>query len=208
MRNAKLIFWDFDGVIKDTIEVKTKAFIVLFESYGSDIVALVKRHHEANGGMSRFDKIPMYMQWAGEKLLPSNIQVFQDQFSQLVFQAVIDSPWVPGAEDFLKANLLQQIFVLVSATPQNELEEILKVLDLTNCFNAIYGAPNNKTKAIGDSLAAFSLDPKECLMIGDSEIDHDAAMFNQVPFLLRSHDNNSKLFTSYTGPSLKNFVRL
>ena len=109
MRNAKLIFWDFDGVIKDSNEAKTNAFITLFELYGEALVALVKNHHEANGGMSRIEKIPLYMKWAGEKITQSRIQDFQDQFSKLVFQAVINSPWVPGAQHFLQSNLYQQI---------------------------------------------------------------------------------------------------
>ena len=205
MRNAKLIFWDFDGVIKDSNEAKTNAFITLFELYGEALVALVKNHHEANGGMSRIEKIPLYMKWAGEKITQSRIQDFQDQFSKLVFQAVINSPWVPGAQHFLQSNLYQQIFILVSATPQKEIEEILRDLDLTYCFKKIYGAPTKKKVAIRDTLEAFSMNPIECLVIGDSTVDLDAAQFNQVPFLLRSHNTNSKLFINYTGPSLKNF---
>jgi phosphoglycolate phosphatase-like HAD superfamily hydrolase len=208
MRNAKLIFWDFDGVIKDSNAVKTDAFITLFEPYGEALVTLVRNHHEDNGGMSRFEKIPLYMKWAGENVIQSRIQTFQDQFSRLVFQAVINSPWVPGAQHFLQSNLYQQIFILVSATPQREIDAILRALDLTSCFKKIYGAPTKKRGAITDSLRTFPMNPKECLVIGDAIVDQDAAQFNRVPFLLRSHDTNSKLFTNYSGPSLKNFNAL
>lgn len=59
--SAELIFWDFDGVIKDSVSVKTLAFEKLFLPYGKKIAQKVKNHHEANGGVSRFEKIPLYL---------------------------------------------------------------------------------------------------------------------------------------------------
>ena len=35
---AKVIFWDFDGVIKDSVKVKSLAFERLFSDYGNNIV--------------------------------------------------------------------------------------------------------------------------------------------------------------------------
>ena len=58
--NARVVFWDFDGVIKDSVPVKTEAFRKLFLSYGADITDKVVKHHLANGGVSRFKKIPYY----------------------------------------------------------------------------------------------------------------------------------------------------
>ena len=34
LSDYKLVFWDFDGVIKDSVTVKTDAFSKLFEKYG------------------------------------------------------------------------------------------------------------------------------------------------------------------------------
>ena len=56
----KLCFWDFDGVIKESVEVKTQAYFSLFEPFGFDVANKVRMHHIANGGMSRFDKLPSY----------------------------------------------------------------------------------------------------------------------------------------------------
>ncbi|MEE9509964.1 MAG: HAD hydrolase-like protein [Candidatus Bathyarchaeia archaeon] len=49
-------FFDFDGVLADSVEVKTRAFAKLFESYGPEIQARVVEHHRKNGGMTRKDK--------------------------------------------------------------------------------------------------------------------------------------------------------
>ena len=48
----------------------------------------------------------------------------------------------------------------------------------------------------------------DCLMIGDAQADLDAAVANQVPFLLRRHSCNTKVFAAYTGTSVEDFTTL
>jgi phosphoglycolate phosphatase-like HAD superfamily hydrolase len=205
---AVLVFWDFDGVIKDSVEVKTQAYFQLFESFGSVVAEKVRKHHEVHGGMSRFDKLPIYMQWAGLEPNQSTVSEYCEQFTQRVLQGVIDAPWVAGVERYLCSNSKEQAFILVSATPQDEIEHILHVLDLTKCFAEVYGAPISKRDAIGKTLRARGLDARDCLMIGDSQADLDAAVASQVPFLLRRHSSNTKVFAAYTGTSVKDFTSL
>ena len=57
---ARVIFWDFDDVIKDSVSVKTKAFSILFEKYGREIQEKVVSYHLENGGVSRFDKVKYF----------------------------------------------------------------------------------------------------------------------------------------------------
>ena len=56
----KAIFWDFDGVIAESVNVKTEAFYNLYLPYGIEIAEKVRRHHLDNGGMSRFEKFRYY----------------------------------------------------------------------------------------------------------------------------------------------------
>jgi phosphoglycolate phosphatase-like HAD superfamily hydrolase len=204
----KMIFWDFDGVIKDSLEVKTKAFVELFQPFGDEIADRVRQHHEDNGGMSRFDKMPLYLKWAGETVTQYNVDDYCHRFSNLVFQGIVDAPWVPGAEAFLRNNKYQQEFVLVTATPQVEIEEILVALDLCSCFTDVYGSPMSKKEAISTTLAHCRIVPGSCLMIGDSTVDYAAAQANRVPFLLRRHATNGQLFQQYSGDSVEDFTSL
>lgn len=208
LRSPKLIFWDFDGVIKDSVEVKTQAFVKLFESYGSHVAEQVKSHHESNGGMSRFEKLPLYLRWASEEPTEDRVNEFCERFSQLALQGVVDSPWVPGVEDYLRSNPHRQTFIMVSATPQEELVRILQALDLWKCFAAVFGAPMSKTEAIRITLNSHKIAPQHCLMIGDAKADWDAAQSNQIPFLLRRHTINGQVFKHYTGDSVENFIGL
>lgn len=181
---AKLVFWDFDGVIKDSVEVKTAAFEELFLPYGVDVAARVRAHHEAHGGVSRFQKIPLYLGWVGVTGAAA-IDEHCRRFSDLVLQKVIDSPWVPGVREYLVANHARQYFVLLTATPQEEIEHIIRSLQISELFRQVFGAPSKKADAIARVLAATGAAPKSALMVGDSETDLTAAVANGVGFLLR-----------------------
>lgn len=205
LKNAALIFWDFDGVIKESVDVKAEAFAKLFRPFGSQIAERVRAHHHANGGMSRFDKLPLYIQWSGEEPTAEKINLVERQFGELVMQDVIGSPWVEGVEEFLRSNAYKQTFILVSATPKPEIDKILDALSLTNCFAAAFGSPTHKKTAIGITLAKHMLDPSDCLMIGDARADLDAAQANKVPFVLRQHNTNTEVFVDYVGHWIKDF---
>lgn len=199
----QLVFWDFDGVIKDSVEVKTIGFEQLFMPYGQEVADRVRLHHEAHGGMSRFDKMPIYLGWAGECVSAENIKLFCDKFSALVMQAVTDAPWVPGVLEYLLQNHARQYFVLITATPQTEIEQILSELGIVHCFREVYGAPAPKAKAIRSVLQQLKCQPEQALMVGDSENDLDAANANQVAFLLRRTTLNQSLQNRHTGPSFQ-----
>ena len=140
---SKIVFWDFDGVIKDSVEVKSTAFEKLFLDYGSLVSDKVREHHENNGGVSRFEKIPLYLSWTPEIISSKLIQEFCDRFSVMVKQSVVDSPWVDGFLEFFEYHR-EKKHVLVTATPVEEIEEILSLLGIRHFFYRIYGAPRTK----------------------------------------------------------------
>ncbi len=199
LRAATLIFWDFDGVIKDSVGVKTLAYENLFLPFGRAVATRVRQHHESHGGVSRFDKIPLYLTWAGEVASPEQVEAFCAEFSTAVLRAVVDSPWVPGVQEYLQVHCHQQYFVLVTATPQEEIEQILSELGLAHCFREVYGAPTKKAHAIKSVLSRLGYATKYALMIGDAETDLQAAQENSVPFLLRRTSLNLPVQTTYSG---------
>ena len=206
LRSYTAIMWDFDGVIKDSVDIKTKAYESLFMPYGSDIAKLVKEHHEANGGMSRFDKIPVYLDFAGLKPSESVVKDYCERFSKSVMEGVVDSPWVPGVREYLLDSNAKQLFVLVTATPQSEIEIILDRLDISSCFKKVFGAPIRKETAISNALEHYDLSPNEVLMIGDSISDLEAAQRNLVPFLLRKTLINVDIAARYDGQQFEDLL--
>jgi phosphoglycolate phosphatase-like HAD superfamily hydrolase len=206
VKDRRTLFWDFDGVIKDSVTVKSDAYEQLFVTFGAHVAARVREHHERNGGMSRYEKIPLYLEWAGRKASAAEVSRYCERFSTAVSQAVIDSPWVPGAREYLQANHIRQCFFLVTATPQAEIEAILAALDLLVYFREVHGAPTSKADAIVSVLGRWKLSCTDALLIGDSESDFAAANKAGVDFLLRRTALNSNLQRRYSGQQCEDFT--
>ena len=183
-KKANLVFWDFDGVIKDSTEVKCRAFEKLFKEYGEAVVRKVLLHHENNGGVSRFIKIPFYYsEYVGENINKEKTYRLARIFSGLVVDKVVNSPWIPGVEKILRENPFQQKFVLVTGTPQEEMEVILNKLEMNNVFIAIYGAPKEKGPSVKFELEN-NIHGLNSVFIGDAYTDYEAARLNGIPFIL------------------------
>ena len=203
----KLIFWDFDGVIKDSVALKTEAFDQLFQECDDDVRKYVREYHLLHGGVSRHIKIPHYFRTQLDQELSEeeNLEYCQ-RYADSVIEGVIACPWIEGAREFLSSNPHGQQHIIVTGTPQDEMEHILKAIDLVSRFSKVFGAPHTKHEVLAQMLAETKMGPKECLMIGDSMTDHDAAFKNNVPFLLRENEENQEHFAFFDGPKLPNFL--
>ena len=193
INSADVIFMDFDGVIKESVEIKSRAFEDLFVDLGPNFIKKIQLHHRDNGGVSRFHKIPLYLSWAQIPNTTENIQNYCNRFSIIVKQKVIESLWVPGAIEFIEKYRNNKVIILVTATPEVEIKEILEKLGIFLYFNKVFGYPVSKQDAIKSSLKSLSLSSKNAIMIGDSSADYDAAINNNISFLLRKTSLNKFL---------------
>ena len=92
---VKGIIFDFDGVVVESVQVKTEAFAALYDSYGEQLVTKVVQHHLENGGMSRFEKFKIYHElFLNVKLSNSELLDLSNKFSKLVVQKVIGADYV------------------------------------------------------------------------------------------------------------------
>jgi len=196
--DSNAIFIDFDGVIKDSVELKATAFQTLFSESSLKISDLIENHHLENGGMSRFEKIPLYLSWSGINPSDENIIQYCIQFSNIVKKAVINSPWVPGIINFLESMSKTKRIFLLTATPKEEIDAIIKELRIEHFFIKVYGSPTSKIESMRFVLKKFSINPNEAIMIGDSYKDYEAAKLNNVTFALRRTNLNNKLQSQYS----------
>ena len=89
-KKLKNIIFDFDGVILDSLDVKTQAFVSLYESYGSDIADKVKSYHLNNGGVSRYEKIKFWHKnYLNIELSEDELSKLANKFSNLVIDKVL-----------------------------------------------------------------------------------------------------------------------
>jgi len=188
----KAIIFDFDGVIVESVDIKTKAFARLFEHEGKVVVEKVVDYHLKNGGVSRFDKFRYFYQEILQRPLPGHrFEELCRRFSQLVMDEVVKAPYVKGSKEFLDDYYnVYQCFV-ATATPQEEIAEIIKQREMTAYFKGVSGAPKKKDVIVREILDGYSLKPQEVIYVGDAMSDYHAACENSVRFIARIHDNES-----------------
>ena len=205
----KGIIFDFDGVIAESVQVKTDAFASLYKSYGENIVKKVIEHHEANGGMSRFEKIKLYHESFLNKVITNEeIEELANQFSKLVVKKVIDSPYVLGTLEYIQKCSTKYNLFISTGTPTNEMKQILMGRGIAEYFLEVYGTPEKKIVHVEKIINKYNYHPDELIFYGDANTDIDAAEHANIPFVLLKNNSNKKLAETFNGKIINNFIGL
>ncbi len=200
------IIFDFDGVICESVDIKTDAFYEMYLPYGKAIAQEVKEYHLRHGGMPRYDKFRYYEQeLTGEVISDEKMRTLSDEFSKRVKQKVIAAPFVKGILEFLKEYSQDYTCFIVSATPMEEMREIANKKNIDSYFLEIFGSPQIKIEWGKYILETYDLKADETLFVGDAQSDYTAAKTNNMHFLLRSTEENLSLFENSNLPSVNNF---
>lgn len=180
------IIFDFDGVLVESVDVKTRAFAALYSQCGAEVAAKVAAYHLEHGGVSRFEKFRHFHQvFLGRGLSEREERELDARFSQLVEDAVVGSPWVPGAREALERHHEEISLFVASGTPDAELKRIIAHRAMSRYFVSVHGAPETKAEIIARILTEHRLQPQDLLMVGDSRTDYEGAASNGVRFLAR-----------------------
>ncbi len=205
----RAVAFDFDGVLAESVDMKTRAYALLFQDEGEDVVRQVVDFHLKNGGVSRFEKFRFY--YSDILHRPLSEKHFQElcaQFSRLVVDEVVAAPWVDGAKEFLVRNEKQYTFAIISGTPEDELKDIVRRRKMDHFFCSVRGSPKDKVTLLGEVMDEYHLKPEEMVFIGDAETDWSAARETGVPFLWRCASGEADLLPDYTGPRLSSLSEL
>ncbi len=204
----KYIFFDFDGVLAESVNVKTEAFRKMYLFYGETFAQKVVEHHEANGGISRFEKFKIYHgSWLNQEITDEKIKLLSDEFSNLVMDGVVSAPEVPGTTSFLLHSQNFKKFI-ITGTPTTEMKTIILKRKMSKYFIDIYGSPEKKDYWVKQILKCHGILPEECVFVGDAITDYDAAMSNGLHFILRETREAENLFREYDGFRIKDLNSL
>jgi phosphoglycolate phosphatase-like HAD superfamily hydrolase len=209
----KAALFDFDGVIAESFDVKTNAFARLFAPYGPAVVDRVVAHHLAHGGVSRFVKILHYHEhFVGRAIDHVELDDWCRRFSELVLDAVVAAPLVPGALELLEQCHARYACFIVTGTPQEEMEQIASRKDLAKYFLEIHGSPRTKSEIVRQIMAAHGLRSEEAVFLGDALADYEAASDSGLRFIGRVAAGQTNLFPpdipevqDFSGISLESF---
>lgn len=167
------IFFDFDGVLVESAEIKTVAFRALYQDSTEAVQDAVVAHHLAHEGISRLEKIRYcHREFLGIDLNDDALGQLAGRYSALVKDAVVDCEGVPGALDFLRVENGKRPIFVVSGTPEPELRDIIERRGMQDYFTAVHGSPRHKGPIITDLLLEYALEGPSCLLVGDAMTDY------------------------------------
>jgi HAD superfamily hydrolase (TIGR01549 family) len=208
----KLIIYDFDGVICDSVNVKTWAFAELYKSYGKEIQDQVVRYHLEHGGISRFEKIRYFQGTLLQSpVSEEKIQEIAGDFAYMVKEKVIASMYINGAKEFIQQHADKLPQFICTGTPEVEIIEILERRNLTSFFKGIFGSPKSKIQIIHQILTESEQKAEECIFVGDAMTDYKAAKECGMPFVgLKSNDTvfpeGTFVIEDFTDKKLETFL--
>lgn len=205
----KGIIFDFDGVIAKSVQIKSTAFATLYETHGKDIIRKIIKHHEANGGMSRYEKIKLYHEsYLNTNIINDKLIELANQFSSLVVEKVIAAPYVPGALEYIQKSSEKYKLFISTGTPTEEMNQILEGRKIAHYFTDVFGSPDKKSVHVNNIISKYNLAPDELIFYGDSNSDLHAAEHVNIPFVLIKNRFNQTLSDSFMGKIINNFIGL
>lgn len=181
---VKCLVFDCDGVILDSVPVKTRAFARLAEPYGQEAVDRMILYHTVHGGVSRYRKFEWFFQEVlGREITPQESEAWARKFADYALDEVRRCRLIPGAETVLDTWFGTLPMYICSGAPKPELELVLGERGLAHFFNGIYGSPPAKAELLKEIVKKEKkLAPAEFVMIGDSITDRDAAAAAETQF--------------------------
>lgn len=185
LRSFKAFFFDFDGVILESANIKTEAFGEMYRPVGLENEVL--KYHLQNQGVSRYEKF----RWIAENLenrAIDEVEVEEKalQFNDLVFSKVLSASFVPGVKRLLdKLKEWGTPCLVASGTPQDELQRIVMERGLNHYFRGVFGSPDKKIAIINRECSEYGWNPEDCLFLGDASTDYEAAKATGCKFFAR-----------------------
>lgn len=183
--SLRAVVFDFDGVILESVEIKTRAFAALFERWPEHRDEIVRLHLE-NAGVSRYEKfVRIYREILDEPLAKGELERLGEQFSRLVYDEILGCDFVPGAHEFLERLARDNRLFVASGTPEEEMRDIVGRRGLARFFAGVYGSPASKGEILRRILREEELAPNELVFVGDAVADYEGAREAGVPFIAR-----------------------
>lgn len=192
------VFWDFDGVLLNSNIIRDRGFYEVLKDFPDEQVKKLMAYHQANGGLSRYVKFRYFFEdIRGECITDEELNQWAAKFSEIMMQLLTDhSLQIRETLCFVKNNYHIIPMYIVSGSDQTELRKLCKAHGIAKYFKRIHGSPKPKKQWVKDIITEEQLLVSNCLLVGDSVNDFEAADVNGLLFMGYNSANTEKLSTA------------
>ena len=171
-------FFDFDGTIVDSAEIKLKSFKDFFSKYNALSDNSIE-YLNANEGKPRKIKINKL-----SELISQDLDFLLKDFDDFLFEKLKGVKLIKGVDDYLmKLKSLDIKIILISAAPLDEIKYILEKFSFTNIFNELNSSVSNKSKLVKEIVNKYNINTKYSYYFGDGLTDMKAAEDNAIRYI-------------------------
>ncbi|MCK5608096.1 HAD family hydrolase [Candidatus Pacearchaeota archaeon] len=179
----KTWFFDCDGVLLDSNQLKSEAFYEVALPYGEGNARALVEYNKRFGGVTRFEKFRYFFEIILEKkTFESEMENVLNDFSALICKKLLNCPETPGVRNFLDRLPTDTMKYVVSGGIQSEIQYIFKQRGLDIYFNSIYGSPDSKEVIMSNMVRSRKIE-LPAVFIGDSRYDYEIASKFNIDFI-------------------------
>ena len=180
----KNILFDFDGVILDSMTIRTEGFREIFSGYQKKDIDLLVDFHNKNGGLSRYVKIEYFFKKIlNQDIDNQKINEMAARFSEIMrYKLTNKRLLIEPTINFIDKHYKVFNFHIVSGSDQEELRFLCERLELREYFVSIFGSPTVKDVLVANIIKNHNYKKSETIIIGDSVNDFNSAKKNKIKF--------------------------
>jgi phosphoglycolate phosphatase len=172
------VVFDFDGTLVDSNRIKKEAFLRSVRDHPGGEECMREVLDTVLG-----DRHEVFAAYVARQQPPSSVQELLLAFNTDVDSAVAGAQAMPGAEVLLQALRAAGVAVaLSSATPRQNLVDILARRGWSGWFDAVAGSPMTKTATLQRLMRADELVPSDVAVVGDGADDRASAIASGCTF--------------------------
>jgi phosphoglycolate phosphatase-like HAD superfamily hydrolase len=179
----KAIFFDFDGVIMDSMTLKLDAYCECLDGFGfarTDVDRIMRERM----GQSRYRIIvEIYEQLLGKTIPPDLFETALATFNRLDEAAREKIQFLPGSLEFIRKVHADRFTAVVTGTPEEFILKTTAHHNLDQYFDIVRGSPDMKPDIVAELLRDHSIRTEESIFIGDGKTDQDAADCHGIRFV-------------------------
>ena len=193
----KTWFFDCDGVLLDSNQLKSGSFYEVALPYGKENAQALVEYNKRLGGVTRFEKFRYFFETILEKkTFEKELEDALSNFSALVCEKLISCPETSGVRAFLDSLPRDTKKYVVSGGAQAEIQYVFQRRSLDAYFDGIYGSPDSKEVIMNNRVKSPDME-YSAVFIGDSRYDYEISSKFNIDFFFMTKYTEFKDWNLY-----------